>query len=56
MRYNRDLTQKELGILILAQSNIISRIESGRVKSPSINLICKIATALRCTVNDFIKL
>lgn len=56
MRYNKGFTQKDLAKSSHCTQMTISYIESGRLPNPGIGLICKLATILKCTPNDFIKL
>lgn len=55
MRKKRGLSQIELEKRSGVPQPIISQIESGHVKSPGVMLMCKLAAALKCTVDDLIE-
>ena len=54
-RKKRRLTQKQLANLSGVTQQAISKIEQGERKSPQIDTLAKLATALKCTVDDLIE-
>lgn len=56
MREKRHLSQQELSEKSGVPQPIISQIEIGHVKSPGIQVLYKLACALRCTVDDLIEI
>ena len=54
MRKKRCLNQRELAKKSGVPQPIISQIEIGHVKSPGIQVLYKLARALKCTVDDFL--
>ena len=55
MRKRRNLNQRELSDRSGVPQPMISEIERGIVRNPQINTIYKLATALKCTVDDLIE-
>ena len=55
MRKRRGLNQRELAEKSGVPQPIISQIEIGHVKSPGIQVLYKLARALKCTVDDLIE-
>jgi len=51
LRKNRNLTQVELGALVLMDRQYIYKLESGRV-APSISTLAILVTALDCELRD----
>lgn len=54
MRKRRNLNQRELSDRSGVPQPMISMIERGLVPNPQINTMYKLATALKCTVDDLI--
>lgn len=53
-RIRRKLNQAQLSKLSGVPQPMISQIETGDVKNPTIGTLHKLATALKCTVDDLI--
>lgn len=53
-RRKRKLNQAELSKLSSVPQPMISEIENEIVKNPTVGTMCKLARALRCTVDDLI--
>lgn len=54
-RKKRRLNQRELSDLSGVPQPMISEIETGSVKNPTVLTMAKLAKALRCTVDDLIE-
>ena len=54
-RRKRRLNQRELSDLSNVPQPMISEIETGSVKNPTVFTLVKLAKALRCTVDDLIE-
>jgi transcriptional regulator with XRE-family HTH domain len=54
-RKKRKLTQAQLAKLSGVPQPMISMIESKAVPNPTIGTICKLAAAMKCTVDDLIE-
>ena len=54
-RRKRKLTQAQLAKLSGVPQPMISQIETGDVANPTIKTLHKLATALKCTVDDLIE-
>ncbi len=54
-RKKRRLNQRELSDLSGVPQPMISEIETGSVKNPTVFTMAKLAKALRCTVDDLIE-
>lgn len=54
-RKKRRLNQRELSDLSSVPQPMISEIETGSVKNPTVLTMAKLAKALRCTVDDLIE-
>lgn len=55
MRRKRRLSQVQLARLSGIPQAMISNIESGNTRSPRVDTLAKLATALKCTVDDLIE-
>lgn len=55
MRLRRGWNQRELSERSTVPQPMISEIETGTVPNPQINTMYKLATALKCTVDDLIE-
>ena len=54
-RKKRKLNQAELSKLSGVPQPMISEIENGIVKNPTVGTLCKLARALRCLVDDLVE-
>ncbi|WP_270219345.1 helix-turn-helix domain-containing protein [Lactococcus garvieae] len=49
----KNISQMELANIVGVKQQYISKIVLGKIKSPSFDLICKIADALEVDINEF---
>lgn len=54
VRNKRRLNQQQLSTASGVPQPMISQIETGEVKNPTIKTLYRLATALKCTVDDLI--
>ena len=55
MRMKRQMSQAELSRRSTVPQPMISQIETEDVKNPTVGTLYKLATALKCTVDDLIE-
>ena len=55
LRKKRHITQQELSVSSGVRQQVISKIERGKTISPGVDVMHRLAKALRCTVDDLIE-
>lgn len=55
LRKKRHITQQELSVSSGIRQQVISKIECGKTISPGVDVMHRLAKALRCTVDDLIE-
>ncbi|GIW49165.1 MAG: hypothetical protein KatS3mg079_641 [Caloramator sp.] len=54
LRKKRNMTQRQLALISGVAKSYINELESGKYNNPSAEVLCKLAKALRCSINELV--
>lgn len=54
LRKQRNMTQRQLALRSGVAKSYINELEKGKYNNPGAEVLCKLAKALRCNINDLI--